>query len=35
MEHLTSVLDHYRSILSLLGRDTDYTRVLSVLEGNA
>ena len=35
MEHLTSVLDHYRSILSLLGRDTDYTRVLTVLEGNA
>ncbi len=35
MEHLTSVLDHYRSILSLLGRDTDYTKVLSVLEGNA
>lgn len=35
MEHLTSVLDHYRSILSLLGRDTDYTRVLAVLEGNA
>ena len=35
IEHLTSVLDHYRSILSLLGRDTDYTRVLTVLEGNA
>lgn len=35
MEHLTSVLDHYRSILSLLGRDTDYTRVLTVLESNA
>ena len=35
MEHLTSVLDHYRSILSLLGRDTDYTKVLTVLEGNA
>lgn len=35
MEHLTNVLDHYRSILSLLGRDTDYTRVLTVLEGNA
>lgn len=35
MEHLTSVLDYYRSIFSLLGRDTDYTKVLSVLEGNA
>lgn len=35
MEHLTSVLDHYRSILSLLGRDTDYAKVLTVLEGNA
>lgn len=35
MEHLTNVLDHYRSILSLLGRDTDYAKVLTVLEGNA
>lgn len=35
MEHLTSVLDHYRSILSLLGRDTDYAKVLTVLEGSA
>lgn len=35
MEHLTSVLDHYRSILTMMGRDTDYDKVLSILEGTA
>lgn len=33
MEHLTSVLDHYRSIITLLGKDKDYDKVLSVLNG--
>lgn len=35
MEHLTSVLDHYRSIITLLGKDKDYDKVLSVLNGTA
>ena len=35
MEHLTSVLDHYRSIITLLGKDKDYNKVLSVLNGTA
>lgn len=35
MEHLTSVLDHYRSIITLLGKDKDYDKVLSVLNGAA
>lgn len=35
MEHLTSVLDHYRSIIALLGKDKDYDKVLSVLNGTA
>lgn len=35
MEHLTSVMDHYRSILTLMGRDTDYDKVLEILEGTA
>lgn len=35
MEHLTSVLDHYRSIITLLGKNKDYDKVLSVLNGTA
>lgn len=35
MEHLTNVLDHYRSIITLLGKDKDYDKVLSVLNGTA
>lgn len=35
MEHLTSVLDHYRSIITLLGKDKDYDKVLSILNGTA
>lgn len=35
MEHLTSVLDHYHSIITLLGKDKDYDKVLSVLNGTA
>lgn len=35
MNHLTSVMDHYRSILTLMGRDTDYDKVLEILEGTA
>jgi hypothetical protein len=35
MEHLTSVLDHYCSIITLLGKDKDYDKVLSVLNGTA
>jgi len=35
MEHLTSVLDHYRSIITLLGKDKDYDKVLLVLNGTA
>lgn len=35
MEHLISVLDHYRSIITLLGKDKDYDKVLSVLNGTA
>lgn len=35
MEHLTSVLDHYRSIITLLGKDKNYDKVLSVLNGTA
>lgn len=35
IEHLTSVLDHYRSIITLLGKDKDYDKVLSVLNGTA
>lgn len=35
MEHLTNVLDHYRSIITLLGKDKEYDKVLSVLNGTA
>ena len=35
MKNLTSVLEHYSSIITLLGKDKDYTRVLEVLNGTA
>ena len=35
MENLTSALEHYSSIITLLGKDKDYRRVLEVLNGVA
>lgn len=35
MKNLTSILEHYSSIITLLGKDKDYTRVLEVLNGTA
>jgi chromosome segregation ATPase len=33
LEHLNGVLDHYKSIMSLLGKDTDFETMGVILEG--
>lgn len=35
MEHQTSVLDHYQTMIDLMGKSTDYKAVGKVLEGKA
>ena len=35
MEHQASVLDHYLSLVTLLGKETDYEKIGVVLEGQA
>jgi hypothetical protein len=35
MEHLTSVLDHYLSLVDLLGKKKDYGMMRNFLEGKA
>jgi hypothetical protein len=33
MEHLTSVLNHYKSLTDMLGRPTDYENIGRMLQG--
>jgi hypothetical protein len=35
MDHTTKVLDHYSSMLSILGKEQDYDAMGTVLEGQA
>jgi hypothetical protein len=35
MENLSSVLDHYSSMMSIIGKETDYTAMGTVLQGIA
>jgi hypothetical protein len=35
MEHLTEVLDHYQSLMEIMGKSTDYETMGLVLEGKA
>ena len=35
MEHLTEVLDHYQSLMEIMGKSTDYEAMGLVLEGKA
>jgi hypothetical protein len=35
MDHQTSVLEHYSSLLSIMGKENDYKTMGKVLEGKA
>jgi hypothetical protein len=35
MESMTSVLDHYKNIIGILGKEQDYSRMGIILEGTA
>lgn len=35
MEHQTAVLDHYKSLMEILGKETDYNAIGIILEGQA